>query len=239
GNSGRIEPLTIIGPEGIEMVVEYLRVIARYLPYEVKIIENERNINLKMGNEGLEINESTEEKTEIMINTMELDHSAPCIGYNFYVKRNRKFNLEKAIKNDVPKLLWNRLQKGEQSIIYNGKKYTDLMVLGDERKGIKFSYITDSRPLEEIISFIEESDLFICEGTYGSDEDIVKAIKNKHMTFREAATLARKAKCKKMILTHFSPALQEPSLYIKNAKEEFENVVIGYDRTIDSLSFIE
>ena len=42
-----------------------------------------------------------------------------------------------------------------------------------------------------------------------------------------------------MMLTHFSPALQDPSLYIQNAKEEFENVVLGYDRLIDSLSFIE
>lgn len=239
GNSGRTAPLTIIGPEGIDKVVDSLRVIARYLPYEVKIIENERRIALKMGSETLEVNEDAEEKTEIMINTMELEHSAPCIGYSFYFKRARKFNVEKALKNDVPKLLWNRLQKGEVSIIYEGKEYKDSMVLGDERRGIKLSYITDSRPLEESINFIEDSDLFICEGTYGSDDDIEKAIKNQHMTFREAATLARKAKCRKMMLTHFSPALQDPSLYIQNAKEEFENVVLGYDRLIDSLSFIE
>ena len=113
------------------------------------------------------------------------------------------------------------------------------MVLGEERRGIKLSLITDTRPLKDIITFIKDSDLFICEGTYGSDDDIEKAIKNQHMTFREAATLARKAKCRKMMLTHFSPALQDPSLYIQNAKEEFENVVLGYDRLIDSLSFIE
>lgn len=79
GNSGRTAPLTIIGPEGIDKVVDSLRVIARYLPYEVKIIENERRIALKMGSETLEVNEDAEEKTEIMINTMELEHSAPCI----------------------------------------------------------------------------------------------------------------------------------------------------------------
>ena len=68
GNSGRTAPLTIIGPEGIDKVVDSLRVIARYLPYEVKIIENERRIALKMGSETLEVNEDAEEKTEIMIN---------------------------------------------------------------------------------------------------------------------------------------------------------------------------
>ena len=118
-----------------------------------------------------------------------------------------------------------------------GREYKDFMVLGDERRGIKLSYITDSRPLEESIIFIEDSDLFICEGTYGSDDDIEKVIKNKHMIFRETAILARKAKCRKMMLTHFSPAVQDPSEYIENAKEEFENVVLGYDRLEDTLSF--
>ena len=65
------------------------------------------------------------------------------------------------------------------------------MVLGQKRKGITLSYVTDTRPIEQIVSFIENSDLFVCEGTYGKDEDIEKAIKNKHMTFREAAILAR------------------------------------------------
>ena len=237
GNSGRTAPLTIIGPEGIDKVVDSLRAIARYLPYEVKIIENERRIALKMGSETLEVNEDAEEKTEIMINTMELEHSAPCIGYSFYFKRARKFNVEKALKNDVPKLLWNRLQKGEVSIIYEGKEYKDSMVLGDERRGIKLSYITDSRPLEESINFIEDSDLFICEGTYGDDADIEKAIKNKHMTFREAALLAKEGKCKEMLLTHFSPSMIEPKEYEENAKSIFENTIIGEDRMKKELAF--
>ena len=64
--------------------------------------------------------------------------------------------------------------------------------LREERKGIKISYITDSRPVECISEFIDSSDLFVCEGTYGDDNDIEKAEKNKHMTFRESAVLARK-----------------------------------------------
>ena len=40
GNSGRTEPLTIVGPEGIKDTVDKLRVIANWLPYEINIIEN-------------------------------------------------------------------------------------------------------------------------------------------------------------------------------------------------------
>ncbi|CDG01979.1 Putative Ribonuclease Z [Clostridium chauvoei JF4335] len=113
------------------------------------------------------------------------------------------------------------------------------MVLGEERRGIYLSVITDTRPIESIKKFIKDSDLFICEGTYGKDEDIEKAIKNKHMTFREAANLAKEAKVKKMLLTHFTPAMLEPAEYLENAKEVFENTIIGEDRMIFNLNFEE
>ena len=224
GNSGRVEPLTIIGPDGIEDIIKGLRVIVPYLPYEIKIIENPRDTITLIEN--------------ISISTLELDHSAPCLGYSFYIKRKPRFDLEAAMTNNVPKILWNKLQKGE-NIIHEGREYEPNMVLGKERRGIKFSLITDTRPMDEITDFIKESDLFICEGTYGEDRDIEKAIKNKHMTFSEAAELARKGKVKELLLTHFSPAMNNPQEFIENARRIFENTVLGEDRIIKTLSFID
>lgn len=235
GNSGRIEPLTIIGPEGITEVVNGLRVIAKYLPYELNIIENPKRISFNVRKENIEI---VNADGQIKLSTLELDHSSPCLGYSFYFKRDRKFSVEKAQENNVPKFLWNKLQKGNEEIItYEGIEYKKEMVLGDERKGIKLSLITDSRPQEQMINFINESDLFICEGTYGSNEDLDKAIKNKHMTFYEAAKLANEGKCKELLLTHFTPAMIEPKVYEKNAKDIFENTIIGEDRLKKSLIF--
>lgn len=175
---------------------------------------------------------------EIRLNFIKLDHSSPCLGYSFYFKRDREFLLKKAEENNVPKILWSKLQKGnEDIIIYEGKEYIKEMVLGEERKGIKLSLITDSRPQDKMIEFIKESDLFICEGTYGNNEDIEKAVKNKHMTFAEAAKLARNGNCKELLLTHFSPAMINPKLYEDNAKDIFANTIIGEDRFIKSLSF--
>ena len=235
GNSGRVEPLTIIGPEGIIEAVNGLRVIAKYLPYEVNIIENPKEVNLNVNKESLEV---INENGQIKLSTLELDHSSPCLGYSFYFKRDRKFSIEKAEENNVPKVLWNKLQKGnEEVIIHQGREYKKEMVLGDDRKGIKLSLITDSRPQEDMIKFIKESDLFICEGTYGNNDDIEKAIKNKHMTFAEAAKLASDSNCKELLLTHFTPAMIEPKLYEDNARNIFENTIIGEDRLIKSLSF--
>jgi len=224
GNSGRVDPLTIIGPVGIEEIIKGLRVIVPYLPYEIKIIENPRDTITLIEN--------------ISISTLELDHSAPCLGYSFYIKRKPRFDLEAAMTNNVPKILWNKLQKGE-NIIHEGREYEPNMVLGKERRGIKFSLITDTRPMDEITDFIKESDLFICEGTYGEDRDIEKAIKNKHMTFSEAAELARKGKVKELLLTHFSPAMNNPQEFIENARRIFENTILGEDRITKTLAFID
>ena len=75
------------------------------------------------------------------------------------------------MSNDVPQILWKKLQE-QDTVIYNDKTYYSSMVLGDERKGIKLSFITDTRPTFEIPQFIYGSDLFICEGMYGDDLDL-------------------------------------------------------------------
>lgn len=235
GNSGRVEPLTIIGPKGINEVVKGLMVITKYLPYEVNIIENQREVNLSLSKERIEV---VDIEGELRINTMEVEHSVECLGYSFYFKRERRFSLEKAIENKVPKILWSRLQKGnEEFILYEEKEYKKDMVLGEKRNGIKISLITDSRPLENMKNFIDKSDLFICEGTYGNNDDIDKAVKNKHMTFKEAANLARDSNCKELLLTHFTPAMLDPRVYEDNAKNIFQNTIIGEDRLIKNISF--
>ena len=237
GNSGRTEPLTIIGPEGITNIVNGLRVIAQYLPYEVNIIENPKAVNLKVSKNNIVVSED-EEGCVIIVKLLEVDHSSPCVAYSYNIRRSPKFNVEKAKENNVPQKIWNILQKGE-GIEFEGVRYTPDMVLGQSRKGIKLSYITDTRPMEDMVSFIKDSDLLISEGTYGDDEDIEKAIKNKHMTFREAATLAREGNVEELILTHFSPAMSEPQMFLDNATSVYLKTRIGEDRMTCSLSFKE
>lgn len=251
GNSGRTEPLIIIGPQGIENIVNGLRVVVPYLPYDIKIIEDPpKPLNLNATADSLKISEKASQDKDkdaltfiqpngdIVISTIELEHSLTCLGYNFYINRRPRFNIELAEANFVPKLLWNRLQKGEV-VMYEGKKYKPNMVLGDERPGIKISFITDTRPTDTIIDFILKSDLFICEGTYGDDNDLDKAIKNKHMTFGEAAKLASMGHVKELLLTHFSPAMGNPELFKDNAVSIFAKTIIGRDRLVKTIAFTE
>lgn len=235
GNSGRIEPLTIIGPEGITEVVNGLMVLNKHLPYPINIIENPTELQFEISKTTINL---VKNKGNLILNTLNCDHSSPCLGYSFYLKRDRKFSVDKALENNVPKQLWSVLQKNKDAFL-NDILYTSDMVLGDYRQGIKLSLITDSRPLPSMINFINDSDLFICEGTYGDNSDIEKAIKNKHMTFKETATLAKEGNTKKLLLTHFTPAMMDPSAFLSNATDIFPNTIIGEDRLSLTLAFPE
>ncbi len=226
GNSGKSDNLTIVGPRGITEAINAIRVLVEYLPYKINIIEDPKE-TFSIENDILK---------DLEISTLELEHSTECLGYSLYFNRTPKFNVQKALKNNVPKELWNRLQNNNE-IFYNNRTYTSDMVLGDDRKGIKISFVTDTRPLFTIPDFIKDSDLFVCEAMYGNDMDISKAVKNKHMTFTEAANLARLGEVKKLLLTHFSPSLENPHEYLGNATRIFENTIIGEDRLSLSLNY--
>lgn len=240
GNSERREPVYIMGPKGIGDIVKGLLLAVPYLPYDIYLLEaDEASVAVNFSEKGVElgnVDEKSKLSKDLIISTLELDHSAPCIGYSFYIPRKPKFNVEKAIKYGLPKNLWKSLQKGE-AVRHDGRVIMPEMVLDEEREGLKISYITDTRPVEGIVEFIKDSHLLICEGTYGDDEDLKKAIENKHMTFSEAAQIARKGNVKELILTHFSPSMDEPEAFLPNATCIFENTTIGFDGLIRTLKF--
>lgn len=227
GNSERKKPVTIVGPVGIKEAMDAIQVLIT-LPYKLNIIENPEG-RFSLVDPIL---------SDLSIETIELEHSTECIGYNFYFARHPKFNVEKAQQNNVPRKYWNMLQKG-MTIMDDDVNYTPDMVLGDDRKGIKISMITDTRPLDTIPEFIYDADLFICEAMYGDEMDISKAIKNKHMLFREAASLAVMGNAKQLLLTHFSPSIEDPNIFENNAKSVFENTIIGYDRFSTQIKYPE
>lgn len=225
GNADRTEPLTIIGPKGLERIVGALRTIAPELPFEIKCIE------MTQPDEYFEIN-------GYHIHGFKVKHNVLCYGYSFEIKRAGKFSVESANANNIPIKLWSRLQKGE-IIEQDGITYTPEMVLGPARKGLKVTYCTDSRPVDSIVEAAKGSDLFICEGMYAEKDKLAKAKQYKHMTFYEAAEMAKQAGVSEMWLTHFSPSLVRGEDYMPAVKEIFPNSYLGKDGKSVELLFEE
>jgi len=223
GNADRTEPLTLIGPKGLMKVVHALCIIAPGLPFDINYIELDEQIQ-------------TIERNGYTIEAFRVQHSVICYGYNIVIPRNGKFSVERAKELNIPVQFWNPLQKGNE-IEFEGKIFTPDMVLGEERKGIKLTYCTDSRPVDVIADMAKDADLFICEGMYGEEEKQAKAEQNRHMTIYEAATLGKRAGVKEQWLTHYSPSLVKPDIYMEEARKIFENVHPGKDRKSVTLDF--
>lgn len=220
GNAERTEPLLLIGPRGLTKTVNSLRVIAPELPFEIRCME-------------ISENEQSFAFDGFRIEAFRVNHNVICYGYSIVVERAGKFRLEKAESLGIERRFWNRLQKGE-NVEIDGKIYTPDMVMGEPRKGLKVTYCTDTRPTEGIVKNADRADLFICEGMYGESEKKDKARENKHMTFLEAADMAKRARAERLWLTHYSPSLVYPEDFMGGVRKIFPGAVAAKDgRTLD------
>ncbi len=225
GNAQRTEPLVMIGPKGLERVVTALRCIAPELPFEIEYRE-------------IYGPEQVFEMNGYRIRAFRVNHNVACYGYTVEIDRAGRFQAERAREQQIPLPLWSRLQKGE-TVEQDGRTYTPDMVLGPPRKGIKVTYCTDTRPVKAIAANAQDADLFICEGMYGEPGKEEKAVQYKHMTFREAASLAREAQVKRLWLTHYSPSLVRPDDYMDQVRAIFPGAEPGKDRKSIELDFEE
>ncbi len=225
GNSDRTDPITMIGPRGLERVVSSLRIIAPELPFDIKFLEIE-GARATFSFNGYEID------------AFKVSHNVTCYGYSLRVPRIGRFDADKAKELGIPLPYWSRLQKGETITDETGS-YTPDMVIGPARRGLKVTYCTDSRPVPVISEMASGADLFICEGMYGEPGMEEKAREHKHMTFYEAAKLAKSAEPspKEMWLTHYSPSLSYPKDYEKEVRKIFRNTHVAKDGRSVSLMF--
>ena len=223
GNAERTEPLTIIGPKGVEKVVNSLRVIAPELPFEINYIE------LTQPEEEISLN-------GYVISAYRVNHNIMCYGYSVRIDRAGKFDAIRAKSLNIPIKMWNLLQKGN-IIEVDGNVYTPDMVMGPPRKGIKVTYCTDSRPTDTIAAYAKDADLFICEGMYGEADKLSKAREYKHMTMYEAAGMARDANAAELWLTHYSPSMVHPEEFLDKVRAIFPAAVIAKDGRHTTLNF--
>lgn len=224
GNADRTAPLRLIGPKGLQRVVSMLRVIAPELPFEIEFNEFSGD-------------EADFELNGYHIHAFRVNHNVPCFGYAVSIDRLGKFSAERAAAKAIPLKFWNRLQHGE-TVVDGDAVYTPDMVMGPARKGLKVTYVTDSRPTESIRENARGADLFICEGMYGQDPP-ANFREKKHMTMAEACEIALKADVPELWLTHFSPAEMHPQEAEEGLRKIFPHVVVPKDGRSTELNFEE
>ncbi|HTI15090.1 MAG TPA: ribonuclease Z [Dictyobacter sp.] len=222
-HAGRTEPLDIYGPAGTNYVVEGLRRIAAELPFPIIIHE-------------LQGGETFALPGDLQGTCAPAAHGIPCLAYRANFARRPAFQPDKARALGLPVQYWSHLQRGE-TVEYEKQTITPEQVLGPPRRGISFSYITDTRPTPTLTALAHDVDLLVCESMYDDQADLPLAREHGHMVSTESAGIALDAHAQSLILTHFSPKVYDPGQAEKAARRVFKNTSAAKDGMIISLDY--
>lgn len=232
---GPDDPLTIYGPEPLLPVLRGLLVVSPRLPFPIRTATLAGGERFALeGEDGVEVS------------CAPLDHEIPCLAYALTVPRAPRFDPDRARALGLPVQLWGRLQRGEM-VELAGRTVAPDEVRGPPRRGLRLVLATDTRPTPELPAFVagdgappgQGADLLICDAMYGDEEDRPKRWRPQHLTFAEAAMIARDGGARRLWLTHFGPALSDPAAYLDRATAIFPPTTLGRDGLTETLSFEE
>lgn len=209
--------LEIYGPKGTKKFMEdFLKLFKLERKLKLKIIETSSN------------KKPFFETNEFSLYSEGMKHRTPTNAYTFKINDKRRIDKKKLERAKIPQgKHLGELQKGKD-ITINGKKYLSKKLTYTE-KGKKVSIVLDTLNNEKIIPFVKDSDLFICESTFSS-ENSQEAKEHLHMTSEQAGKSAKQAKVQKLILTHISSRYDNKlKKLLQEAKKHFKNTEIAKD----------
>ncbi len=204
--------LEIYGPEGTQRYFELLNKIFHFkIPLKIK-----------------EVNGIFFENSDFALEAQPMKHGAPTLAYSFTIKEKRRLDKKKLKKLKLPNSpILKQLQEGKD-IIYNGKKIKSSQISYIENSK-KITFILDTAPNENAIKLAKDSDLLICESSFSSEEKSL-AEEYLHLTAEQAATIAKKSKSLRLILTHISQRHEHaPEKIQKEAQKLFKKTSLAKD----------
>ena len=155
----------------------------------------------------------------------------PAMGYAV-VEEDRKgrFDPDLARELGIPEgPLWGKIHRGESITLDDGRVIESATLVGPRRAGRKVVITGDTRPSENTVAAAQGADLLVHEATFG-DEEAERAVETGHSTAREAGIVARRAGCRRLVLTHFSARYSRDAGELEaQARAEFRSVTIGRD----------
>ena len=155
-------------------------------------------------------------------------HSVPTCGFLFKEKSTDRRMIKEKIKELDLNIESIKKFKNSENCEVNGVliDYNDVTTQGNQPR--TYAYCADSQYDENIISYLENVDLIYHESTF-LESKMDKAIKTKHSTAKQAATIALKAKAKQLIIGHFSARYDNSDQFLEEAKVVFNQTITAYD----------
>ncbi|HKP32606.1 MAG TPA: ribonuclease Z [Chitinophagaceae bacterium] len=166
---------------------------------------------------------------KFVVEAFKVFHRIDCWGFKFrQVKAPRKVNPLKARENKIPEYFFDKLKKGEDFVRPDGSILKNEVVTDAAPPARTYAFAADTAFNEIVAEKVQEVDLLYHEATYLKDlED--RATARFHCTTTQAATIAKKARVKKLLLGHFSSKYEKLDQFIEEAKEIFPDTELALE----------
>ena len=216
---GRVSTLHIHGPQDLKEIIDiqlkYSETTLRY-PVEFHSIDP-KNPSVLYDDE------------DVTISSIILSHRIPCTGFLFTEKpRQRKLKKDKLAQFNIPVTFYNELKAGKDYIDEDGKTVPNSALTIDPRKPRRYAFCSDTIFDERLISIVKGVDLLYHEATFLSDK-ADRAKETFHSTAAQAATIAKEAGVRRLIIGHFSARYKNLYPLLEEAKSVFPETTLAIE----------
>jgi ribonuclease Z len=224
---GKSGTLTVhIFKEGAELFGRMLDFFCRERPFELKfnIIDTHKAVIY--------------EDDAITVTSFPVNHRVPCVGFIFREKpKLRHINADACSQHNIPQHAMNSLRQGKDYVSPEGIVIPNAELTTDADKCISYAYCADTKYSKRVVNAVQGVDWLYHEATYG-DENLKNAVKRYHSTARNAATVAREAGVKRLILGHYSNRYMDETILLQQAQEEFLSTTLAMEGMTFDLNLI-
>jgi len=224
---GRTKEIHIYSPKGLQELSEMQFQISAskaLFPIHFHVISSKEPITIL-------------ENEHLTVTAFPLKHRVECYGFLFKEKEKpRHINGPLAKDLKVPHFAFSQLKEGKDfTDPTNGKTYTSEKFTFPPDPSFSYAYCSDTAYLPEIIATIKGCDLLYHETTF-MQKDAALAKKTQHSTCIEAATIAKEAGVKKLLMGHYSSRYDDLNLLLAECKSVFPNTHLSDDGDVIKLS---
>ena len=176
------------------------------------------------------------EDDAMTVTTFPLVHRVPAVGFLFREKPKLRHIIGEKVKElGVPHYAMNALRQGEDWVSPDGIVVPNDKLTTAADATISYAYCSDTKFSKRVIKYVEGVDWLYHEATY-DDSLRVKAHKRYHSTALEAATVAREAGVKQLILGHFSKRYLDETPLLDEARAIFPNTRLANEGMVIDLN---
>lgn len=219
---GRTAPIYLYAPEALLKVIDLHRSINGWTMEDAPYSIHFHPLNLSKP-------ETILDNKDLIVKSIPLNHRVPCTGFVFEEKQKERKMLAEKIKTfNIPYTSIPAIKKGADFTTVEGNTIPNVELTADPPLVRSYAYCSDTAYTESILPLIEGVDLLYHEATYLEDRAELAAPRG-HSTAKEAATIARKAGAKQLLLGHFSSRYQELHPFEEEARTIFPNSEIAIE----------